>query len=129
MEQRFSLITLGVADLARARRFYEAMGWHSDTDPELGVVFFQCPGTVLALWGRDELAADSGVVDGGGWGGCTPAQNVRSPEAVDGGIEQARAAGAPNAPAGAGPLWGRHPRRFIPPHGPPRGIAHPPHRQ
>jgi catechol 2,3-dioxygenase-like lactoylglutathione lyase family enzyme len=73
MEQRFSLITLGVADLARARRFYEAMGWHSDTDPELGVVFFQCPGTVLALWGRDELAADSGVVDGGGWGGCTPA--------------------------------------------------------
>ena len=41
MEQRFSLITLGVADLARARRFYEAMGWHSDTDPELGVVFFQ----------------------------------------------------------------------------------------
>ncbi len=81
MEQRVSLITLGVADLARARRFYEAMGWHSDTDPELGVVFFQCPGTVLALWGRDELAADSGVVDGGGWGGCTPAQNVRSPEA------------------------------------------------
>ena len=67
MEQRFSLVTLGVADLARARRFYEAMGWHSNTDPELGVVFFQCPGTVLALWRRDELAADSGVVDGGGW--------------------------------------------------------------
>src|SRR3954453_16117310 len=85
MEQRVSLITLGVADLARARRFYEALGWHSDTDPELRVVFFQCPGTVLALWGRDELAADSGVVDGGGWGGGPPAQNGRSPEAAGAG--------------------------------------------
>ena len=62
------------------------------SDPELGVVFFQCPGTVLALWGRDELAADSGVVDGGGWGGCTPAQNVRSAEEVDAVIEQASVA-------------------------------------
>src|SRR4051794_41952910 len=113
MEQRFSLITLGVADLARARRFYEAMGWHSDTDPELGVVFFQCPGTVLALWGRDELAADSGVVDGGGWGGGTPAQNVRSPGGGGEGVEQARGGRGPPAGGGGGPIRGGGARGFL----------------
>ena len=129
MEQRFSLITLGVADLARARRFYEAMGWHSNTDPELGVVFFQCPGTVLALWGRDELAADSGVVDGGGWGGCTPAQNVRSAEEVDAVIEQGRTAGATIARPGAPTFWGGYSGVFIDPDGHPWEIAHNPHWQ
>ena len=119
MEQRVSLITLGVADLARARRFYEAMGWHSDTDPELDVVFFQCNCMVLALWDRAQLAEDSGVEDGGGWGGCTPAQNVGSPEQVDEVIEQARAAGATIARPGAATFWGGYSGVFIDPDGHP----------
>ena len=77
MEQRLSLVTLGVADLERATRFYEALGWQPNRDAD-GVTFFQTGGLVIALWGRDELAADSVVVDSGGWGGVTLAQNVRS---------------------------------------------------
>src|SRR6478672_164968 len=94
MQQRLSLVTLGVSDLARSRRFYEQLGWQSDTDPALGVVFFPSNGMVLALWTREELAADSCVRDGGGWGGVTLAHNVRSPEQVDAVLEQARTAGA-----------------------------------
>lgn len=67
MEQRITCITLGVADIERARRFYEAMGW-SGHSPDGEVVFFPAGGMVLALWGRDLLADDSAVpVDAGGW--------------------------------------------------------------
>jgi uncharacterized protein len=127
VEQRVSLITLGVADLGRARRFYEALGWHSDTDPEMGVVFFQTGGSVLALWSRDELAADSGVEDGGGWGGVTPAYNARSPEEVDAVLEEARAAGARIARAGAETFWGGYSGVFVDPDGHPWEVAHNPH--
>src|ERR671915_933112 len=94
MEQRVSLITLGVRDLDRARRFYEALGWTTRADPGDDVVFFQAGGMVLALWGRDQLAEDSGVKDSGGWGGVTLAHNVRSPADVDAVVQEARAAGA-----------------------------------
>ncbi len=63
MEQRLSLVTLGVADLARSRAFYEALGWKSGAAPADDVVFFQAGGMIVALWGRDELAEDSGVED------------------------------------------------------------------
>ena len=66
MEQRVSLITLGVADLARARGFYEALGWRSGAAPEDDVVFFQAGGMVVALWYRDELVEDMGRRDAGG---------------------------------------------------------------
>ena len=79
MEQRVSVITLGVRDLARARAFYEALGWVTRAKPDDDVVFFQAGGLVFALWGRDQLAEDSGVEDAGGWGGVTLAHNVRSP--------------------------------------------------
>ena len=107
MEQRVSLITLGVADLDRARGFYTRLGWHSSTPPEQGVAFFQTGCMIVALWSRAELAADSGVVDGGGWGGVTLAHNVGSPEAVDEVIEQARAAGAAIRARGRAHLLGR----------------------
>src|SRR5207244_6975813 len=68
MEQRVSLITLGVADLAASRRFYEALGWSSSSSPDAGVVFFQAGSMVLGLWSREELAKDSGTKDDGGWG-------------------------------------------------------------
>jgi catechol 2,3-dioxygenase-like lactoylglutathione lyase family enzyme len=93
MEQRLSLLTLGVRDLARARAFYEALGWTTRAGPEDDVVFFQAGGMILALWDRARLAEDSGVEDGGGWGGMTLAHNVRSPEEVDAVIEEARRAG------------------------------------
>jgi uncharacterized protein len=75
VEQRLSLITLGVRDLARARRFYEALGWRTRAEPGDDVVFFQAGGMVVALWDRARLAEDSGVEDGGGWGGVTLAHN------------------------------------------------------
>ena len=106
MDQRVSVITLGVADLDRARTFYEALGWTSPSVPEDGVVFFQCGGMVLALWSRASLADDSVVQDAGGWGGVTLAHNVGSPEEVDAVIEDARRAGATVGRAGAATFWG-----------------------
>src|SRR5215204_1387532 len=94
MEQRVSLITLGVRDLARARAFYEALGWTTGAEPDDDVVFFQAGGMIVALWGRGELAGDSGVEDAGGWGGVTLAHNVGSPAEVDAVISEAEAAGA-----------------------------------
>src|SRR5918999_3918011 len=94
MEQRVSLATLGVRDLARARSFYEALGWTTGAAPGDDVAFFQAGGMVVALWDRAQLAEDSGVEDGGGSGGVTLAHNVRSAEEVDAVVEEARAAGA-----------------------------------
>src|SRR6476620_7771978 len=94
MEQRVSVITLGVRDLERARRFYETLGWTTGAEPDDDVVFFQAGGMVVALWGRDQLAEDSVVADGGGWGGTTLAYNARSPAEVDGVLAEAEAAGA-----------------------------------
>src|SRR5690348_4687896 len=79
VEQRVSLITLGVADLGRARAFYEALGWTTRAAPDDDVVFFQAGGLIVALWGRQQLAEDTGVEDSGGWGGITLAYNVREP--------------------------------------------------
>ena len=126
MDPRVSLVTLGVADLERSRRFYEALGWRSKSKPEDGVVFFQSGGMVLALWGREELAKDSGVEDGGGWGGVTLAYNVGSPADVDAFIERARAAGAAIPRAGAETFWGGYSGVFIDPDGHPWEVAHNP---
>ena len=127
MEQRVSLITLGVEDLGRARAFYEALGWTTNAAPEDDVVFFQAGGMILALWGRAQLAEDSGVTDGGGWGGVTPAHNVRSPEEVDAVIAEARAAGARIAREGAPAFWGGYTGVFVDPDGHPWEVAHNPH--
>ncbi|HJR45811.1 MAG TPA: VOC family protein [Actinomycetota bacterium] len=126
MEQRVSLITLGVADLERARRFYEALGWTTGAAPADDVVFFQCGGMIVALWGRDQLAEDSGVSDPGGWGGVTLAYNVRSPAEVDAVIEEADKAGATIARRGAETFWGGYSGVFIDPDGHPWEIAHNP---
>jgi catechol 2,3-dioxygenase-like lactoylglutathione lyase family enzyme len=126
MEQRLSLVTLGVADLARAKRFYEALGWVTNTDPELDVVFFQAGGMVVALWDRASLAADSGVEDPGGWGGIALAHNVRSPEEVDRVIAEAEAAGATIPRHGAETFWGGYSGVFVDPDGHPWEVAHNP---
>lgn len=127
MKQRLSLVTLGVADLARARSFYEALGWKSRAQPDDDVVFFQAGGTILALWGRAELAADSGVQDPGGWGGVTLAHNVRSPAEVDQVIAEAESAGATIVRHGAPTFWGGYSGVFLDPEGHPWEVAHNPH--
>jgi catechol 2,3-dioxygenase-like lactoylglutathione lyase family enzyme len=123
MQPRVSLITLGVADLERSRRFYEALGWRSTSKPEDGVVFFQSGGMVLALWSREELAKDSGVVDSGGWGGVTLAYNVRSPAEVDAFLDLARSAGATIPRTGGETFWGGYSAAFIDPDGHPWEVA------
>src|SRR3954470_4946649 len=94
MQQAISLITLGVADYARAKAFYEAMGWSPAMDVE-ETAFFVANGVVLALWSREKLAADMGVADDGGrWGGTALAHNFGSDEGVGRIVEAARANGA-----------------------------------
>ena len=126
MEQRVSLITLGVRDLARARAFYEALGWTTRAAPQDDVAFFQAGGMVVALWDRAELAEDSGVEDSGGWGGLTLAHNVRSPGEVDAVIEEARAAGAGIVREPAETFWGGYSAAFTDPDGHPWEVAHNP---
>ena len=126
VEQRVSLVTLGVTDLARARAFYEALGWTTGAAPDDDVVFFQAGGMIVALWGRDQLAEDSMVQDNGGWGGVTLAHNVRSPEEVDAVLQEAEKAGATIGRAGAETFWGGYSGVFIDPDGHPWEIAHNP---
>jgi predicted lactoylglutathione lyase len=94
MDQRVSLVTLGVADVDRARRFYEELGWAGQEVEE--TVFFQAGGMAVVLWGRAKLAADSGIDDRGtdGFGGVALAQNVRTRAEVDEVLVAARQAGA-----------------------------------
>jgi len=127
MDQRVSLATLGVRDLARARAFYEALGWRTGAAPQDDVVFFQAGGMVVALWDRARLAEDSGVEDRGRWGGITLACNVRSPAEVDAVIAQAEAAGATIPRHGAATFWGGYSGVFVDPDGHPWEVAHNPH--
>jgi uncharacterized protein len=126
MEQRLSVITLGVRDLARSRAFYEALGWTTSADADDDVVFFQAGGMVVALWGREQLAEDSVVSDAGGWGGVTLAHNVRSPAEVDAVLVEAERAGATIGRRGAETFWGGYSGVFIDPEGHPWEVAHNP---
>lgn len=97
MEQRISFITLGVADLDRAKGFYERLGWKASRNGEgLGIVFFQAGGMVFALYPRQELADDAQVENtpAGGFSGITLAHNVRSREAANAVMAEAVSAGA-----------------------------------
>lgn len=125
MQQRVSLITLGVADIDVARAFYERLGWRCDL-PLDDVAFFQAGGLVLSLWGRVKLAADSAVTDGGGWGGVTLAHNVPSDPEVDRVIQEARAAGAAIGREPGPTFFGGYSGIFIDPDGHPWEIAHNP---
>jgi len=125
VEQRLSLVTLGVSDLGRAKAFYEALGWQGQ-QPSDDVVFFQAGGMVVALWGREQLAQDSTIEDMGGWGGVTLAHNVRSPEEVDAVLADAERAGATIGRPGAPTFWGGYSGVFVDPDGHPWEVAHNP---
>jgi uncharacterized protein len=127
MDQRLSLVTLGVSDLARSRAFYEALGWTTGAAPADDVCFFQCGGMIVALWSRKSLAEDSTVEDTGGWGGITLAYNTRSSAEVDEVLREAEAAGATIGRPGAETFWGGYSGVFIDPDGHPWEVAHNPH--
>jgi uncharacterized glyoxalase superfamily protein PhnB len=126
MKQRLTLLTLGVGDVSRARRFYEALGWRSDTPPELEVAFFQSGGMVFALWDREKVAEDAGLPLGGGFGGVSLAHNVASETEVDEVIAQAAAAGATITREPGPTFWGGYSGVFVDLDGHPWEVAHNP---
>jgi len=126
MKQRLNLITLGVADLERSRRFYQALGWKTNAGPDDDVVFFQAGEMVVALWDRARLAEDSCVEDSPGWGGVTLALNFASPQEVDAVTEEAREAGARIGREPAETFWGGYSSVIIDPDGHPWEIAYNP---
>jgi predicted lactoylglutathione lyase len=125
MDQRLSLVTLGVADVVRARNFYEALGWSGES-PDGEVVFFQAGGMIVALWDRGKLAEDSGVADNGGWGGVALGYCADSPATVDTLLAQAQAAGAVITRPAAQAFWGGYSGMFVDPDGHPWEVAHNP---
>jgi len=117
MEQRLSLVTLGVADLERSRRFYEALGWRRH-GAHTEVVFFQAGGMVLALWSREALAADAQLpAEGSGFRGIALAYNTRTREEVDAVLAEAAAAGAVIPKPAEDAFWGGHSGYFADPDG------------
>ena len=117
MEQRVSLVTLGVADVSRARRFYEQLGWRGQEAEE--TVFFQAGAMALILWARHKLADDAGIEDSSadGFGGLTLAHNVRSPAEVDGLLATAANAGAEITQAARETFYGGYAGYFRDPDG------------
>lgn len=126
MEQRISLVTLGVADVTRSRTFYERLGWQGQEAAE--TVFFQAGGQALVLWARGDLAEDSGVDDDGvdGFGGVALAHNVRSREEVDEVLSAAEAAGATVTKRPRETFYGGYAGSFTDPDGHVWEIAHNP---
>ncbi|GAA0725185.1 VOC family protein [Dactylosporangium roseum] len=126
MEQRVSIVTLGVADLHQARTFYERLGWRGQEVEE--TVFFQAGRMALVLWGRGKLAADSGIEDHGtdGFGGMALAHNVRSRAEVDEVLSAAAEAGATITRAAGETFYGGYAGCFTDPDGHVWEIAHNP---
>jgi len=127
MEQRLSLVTLGVADLARARRFYEeGLGWRRGNADE-GVAFYQMPGMVFALWSRPALAEDAGVPDpGAAFSGQALAYNARDRAEVDAVLAEAAAAGGMLVKPARETAWGGYSGYFADPDGHLWEVAHNP---
>ena len=117
MEQRISLITLGVSDLARARSFYEAMGWAGAQQPDEEVCFFQAGGMVLGLWT---------ALGGHGAPGVELAQNVRAPDEVAVVLAEAEQAGGKIVRPAARTDWGGTSGAFADPDGYVWEVAHNP---
>lgn len=127
MDARISLITLGVADMVRARAFYEQLGWKASGASQETVTFFQAGGMALGLFSRAALAEDAHVTDAGpGFGGITLAQNMASEEAVDQLLEEARRAGATILKPAQRVFWGGYSGYFADPDGHPWEVAYNP---
>jgi uncharacterized protein len=118
MEQRVSIITLGVTDLDRSREFYERLGWRRSMAGTQGVVFFQAGGMALTLFPRPELAKDANIApDGHGFSGISLAYNARNREDVDSVLAEAEAAGAKLQKPAQEAFWGGYSGYFSDPDG------------
>ena len=118
MEQRLSIVTLGVADLARSREFYERLGWGRSMRNTGGIAFFQMGGMALALYPRDELAKDAKVPPAGeGFRGFTLAYNTRSHDEVARVLAEAASAGAKIVKPAEEAFWGGYSGYFADPDG------------
>jgi len=124
MEQRVSLITLGVADLRRSREFYEHLGWRRSMAQTEGIAFFQAGGIALALYPRLELAKDAGISpEGHGFRGIALAYNTRTRQEVDSVLAEAQAAGAQILKPAQEAFWGGYSGYFSDPDGFPWEVA------
>jgi catechol 2,3-dioxygenase-like lactoylglutathione lyase family enzyme len=118
MEQRISLITLGVSDLKLSREFYERLGWRRSMANTEGIVFFQAGGMALALYPRPALAKDANVApESQGFGGVTLAYNTRNHDEVDSVLKEAKAAGATIVKPAQEAFWGGYSGYFSDPDG------------
>jgi len=118
MEQRVSLITLGVPSLDRSREFYERLGWKRSMTNAQGIVFFQTGGMALALFPWEELAKDANLQpDGNGFKGIALAYNARTRAEVDSVLREAEAAGATLPKAAQEAFWGGYSGYFTDPDG------------
>lgn len=118
MEQRISFVTLGVADMAAARGFYERLGWRAAAASNPNVTFFNANGMVFALYGRAALADDAGVENAPpGFSGVALAYNVRTRDDVAAVLAQAAAAGARIVKPAQDVFWGGHSGYFADPDG------------
>lgn len=118
MEPRLSLVTLGVADVARARRFYETLGFKASQDSQESVTFLDAGGVVLGLYGRSALADDATISDSPpGFSGVALAHNARSEADVDAVLAEAVAAGAKLIKPAQKVFWGGYSGYFADPDG------------
>jgi catechol 2,3-dioxygenase-like lactoylglutathione lyase family enzyme len=118
MEQRISVVTLGVGDLERSRAFYEGLGWRRSLKEVQGIAWFQTGGLALALYRREELARDAGIAaEGQGFVGFTLAWNGRSREEVDAALARAKAVGARIVKPAEEAFWGGYSGYFADPDG------------
>lgn len=121
MEQRISIVTLGVADIARSRAFYQRLGWHPSSASADAIVFFQTGCMILALYPRDELAKDAEVNDtnataaGQGFSGITLSLNARNRAEVDQVLAEAQSAGAKILKPAQEAFWGGYSGYFADP--------------
>jgi len=126
MEQRISLVTLGVGDVARSRAFYERLGWSGQQVEE--TVFFQAGTMGVVLWGRERLASDAGVSLNSPvpFGGIALAHNVRSAQEVDATLAAARDAGGTITRPASDTFYGGYAGYFADPDGHLWEVAHNP---
>lgn len=106
MEQRLSLITLGVKDLAKSRAFYESLGWKAGGPSNPQVTFFQLAGIIIGLWSKEALAEEAGLTVGKDFGGIVLAQNVDDRAIVDRVLAAAQRAGGKITAKASEKFWG-----------------------
>ncbi|MEZ5648787.1 MAG: VOC family protein [Alphaproteobacteria bacterium] len=123
MEQRLSLVTLGVRDIAKARKFYEALGWKTGGPTNPHVAFFQLGGVIIGLWSKESLAEEAGLNLGKDFGGVALAQNVADKKTVDRVLAEAEKAGGKIIAAASDKFWGGYSGYFTDIDGHPWEIA------